>query len=78
VVRAGGGARRGVGGGAHEGIHVEGLAELAELAVEVERVAEEGPRGRERGEEREGERAGTVETASGDGGGGLGPRRLRW
>lgn len=61
VVGVGGGARRGVSGGAHEGVDVEGLAEPAELAVEVERIAEEGSRGRERGEEGEGERAGAVE-----------------
>jgi len=54
VVGVGGRARCGVGGGAHEGVDVEGLAEPAELAVEVKRVAEEGARGRERGKEREG------------------------
>lgn len=61
VVGVGGGARARVGGGAHEGVDVERLAELAELAVEVERGAEEGARGREGWEEGEEERAGAVE-----------------
>lgn len=61
VVGVGGGAGGRVGGGAHEGIDVERLAGLAELAVEVERGAEEGPRGGEGREEGEEERAGAVE-----------------
>lgn len=69
VVGVGGGARGGVGGGAHEGVDVERLADLAELAVEVERGAEEGPGGPERGEEGEGEGAGAVEIGVEIGGG---------
>jgi hypothetical protein len=55
--RVGGGAS----GGAHECVDMEGLAEPAELAVEVENGAGEGARGGKRREEREDERTGAVE-----------------
>ena len=61
VVGVGGETDSRVGGGAHEGIDVERLAGLAELAVEVEHGAEEGPRGGEGREEGEEERAGVFD-----------------